>query len=78
MPLDEIEFELSAEQYAAMGYPGLRQGQPLTVLLDGGLLLPEAGALTWYSVQKEPLPARFGAHRAGAICLLRSNSRRAA
>ena len=59
MPLDEIEFELSAEQFAAMGYPGLRQGQPLSVLLDGGLLLPEAGALTWYAVQKEPLPPRL-------------------
>lgn len=58
MSLDEIEFELSAEQYAAMGYPGLRQGQPLTLLLDGGLLLPEAGALTWYTVQKEPLTPR--------------------
>ena len=59
MPLDEIEFELSAEQFAAMGYPGLRQGQPLTLLLDGGLLLPDAGALTWFAVQKEPLPPRF-------------------
>jgi hypothetical protein len=59
MPLDELEFELSAEQYAAMGYPGLRQGQPLALLLDGGLLLPEAGALTWYAVQKEPLPPRL-------------------
>lgn len=59
MPLDEIEFELSAEQYAQMGYPGLRQGQPLSLLLDGGLLLPEAGALTWYTVQQEPLTPRF-------------------
>ncbi len=59
MPLDEIEFELSAVQYAAMGYPALRQGQPLAVLLDGGLLLPDVGAFAWYAVQKEPLPPRF-------------------
>ena len=59
MPLDEIEFELSAAQYAAMEYPALRQGQPLALLLDGGLLLPDAGALTWYTVQKEPLLPRF-------------------
>ena len=27
MPLTEIEFELSAEQYQRMGYPGLAQGE---------------------------------------------------
>ncbi len=56
MTLQEIEFELPADQYALMEYPGLRQGEPLTVLLDAGILLPDALAFTWYAVQPEPLP----------------------
>jgi hypothetical protein len=59
MTLQEIEFELSAEQYEVMGYPGLRQGQALTLTLDGGVLLPDPGAAFWYTVQKDPLPQQF-------------------
>lgn len=59
MTLAEIEFELSAEQFARMGYPQLRQGEPLSVILDGGILLPDVGAERWYSVQSEPLTAKL-------------------
>jgi hypothetical protein len=59
MTLPEIEFELSAEQYELMGYPGLQQGQALTLTLDGGVLLPDPGASFWFAVQKEPLPRQF-------------------
>lgn len=52
----EIEFELSAEQYHRLGYPGLRQGESLTVTLDAGVLLPDPAADSWYAVQKERLP----------------------
>ena len=31
MSLAEIEFELSAHQYELMGYPGLQQGESLSV-----------------------------------------------
>lgn len=51
----EIEFELLAEQYEMMGYPGLKQGEPLTVTLDGGVLLPDPAAESWFAVRKEPL-----------------------
>lgn len=54
-PLREIEFELTAEQFALMGYPALREGQPLEVQLDGGVLLPDPAAFAWYHVQPEPL-----------------------
>jgi hypothetical protein len=40
MALREIEFELSPHQYELMGYPGLQQGQPLNVILNAGVLLP--------------------------------------
>ena len=33
MALAEIEFELSAHQYELMGYPGLHQGESLSVVL---------------------------------------------
>ena len=59
MPLTEIEFELPALQYQRMGYPGLKQGEPLTVILDGGVLLPDPGADSWFAVQKEPPAPRF-------------------
>ena len=59
MALQEIEFELPAAQYALMDYPGLRQGQPLALILDGGVLLPDSAAPAWYAVQQEALPARF-------------------
>lgn len=59
MPLREIEFELSIEQYERMGYPGLRQGQPLSVILDGGVVLPDRAVHTWFTVQAEAMPARF-------------------
>lgn len=63
MPLFELEFELSAEQHRLMEYPELRQGQPLTLVLDGGILLPDPGASAWYAVQKEALDP--GLHRVG-------------
>jgi hypothetical protein len=59
MALPEIEFELSSQQYEQMGYPGLRQGQPLWPVLDAGILLPDPGADSWFAVQQEPLPARL-------------------
>lgn len=59
MALTEIEFELPAHQYEGMGYPGLKQGEALTVILDGGVLLPDSTADSWFTVQKEPLPAQF-------------------
>lgn len=55
MALAEVEFELSAEQFARMGFPHLQQGEPLTVILDGGVLLPDVSAQNWYVVQKDPL-----------------------
>lgn len=55
----EIEFELSAEQYQRLGYPGLKQGESLTVTLDAGVLLPDPAADGWYAVQKERLPNVF-------------------
>ena len=55
MPLPEIEFELSADQYASMGYPGLRQGQALSLVLDAGVLIPDPVADSWYTVRPEPL-----------------------
>lgn len=59
MALSEIEFELPAEQFAAMGYPQLRQGEPLDVILDGGVLLPDPATQGWYAVQPEELPAKL-------------------
>lgn len=59
MALSEIEFELSASQYAQIGYPGLKQGEPVSVLLDAGVLLPDVAAESWFTVQPEVLPARF-------------------
>lgn len=58
-PTTEIEFELSAAQYELMGYPGLQQGQPLSVILETGVLLPNPGAEQWYVVQAERLAPRF-------------------
>ena len=57
--LPQIEFELSSEQFSLMGFPRLQQGLPLTAVLDGGVLLPQAGPEPWYAVQKEPLTKRF-------------------
>lgn len=59
MALSEIEFELSAEQYALMNYAGLQQGQPLSLTLDGGILLPDLAASFWFAVQKDPLAKSF-------------------
>ncbi|MBW7884280.1 MAG: hypothetical protein H3C34_16885 [Caldilineaceae bacterium] len=59
MSLPEIEFELPAHQYELMGYPGLRQGEALSVTLDGGVLLPDPAAEGWFTVQKEALEPRF-------------------
>ena len=56
MSLPEIEFELPAPQYELMGYPGLAQGQSLTVLvLDAGVLLPDLAADSWFAVQQVPI-----------------------
>jgi hypothetical protein len=55
MALAEIEFELSPQQFEMMGYPHLRQGQPLDVQLQTGELLPEPGADGWYAVRPEAL-----------------------
>lgn len=59
MPLTEFEFELAAEQYQLMGYPGLTQGESLTVELETELLLPEPGAENWFAVQQEAVAPRF-------------------
>jgi hypothetical protein len=59
MALPEIEFELSAAQYAQLGYPGLKQGAPVSVVLDAGVLLPDVAADSWFTVQPEALPPRF-------------------
>ncbi len=53
--MSEIVFELSASQYELMGYPVLRQGHSLDLILDAGLLFPEADAPNWYHVRPEPL-----------------------
>src|SRR5215216_4849672 len=55
MVLTEIEFELSPQQFELMGYPHLRQGQPLDVQLQTGELTPEPGADAWYAVRQEAL-----------------------
>jgi hypothetical protein len=59
MPLQEIEFDLTAEQFELMGYPLLRQGQSLDVQLESTVLLPEPGGEAWYAVQKEPLSSQL-------------------
>jgi hypothetical protein len=51
----ELEFELPPEQYERMGYPGLRQGESLTVTLDAGVLLPDPAADAWFEVRPTPL-----------------------
>ena len=53
--MSEIVFELSASQYELMGYPVLRQGHSLDLILDAGLLFPEVDAPNWYKVRPEPL-----------------------
>ncbi len=55
MSLTEIEFVLSAAQYELLGFAGLKQGQPLSLLLDAGILVPDPAAESWFSVQKDPL-----------------------
>lgn len=55
----ELEFELPAVQYQLMGYPGLRQGEPLTVTLESDILLPDPAATGWFAVQKDPWPLCF-------------------
>ena len=59
MPLAEIEFALSASQYELMNCPGLQQGESLSLLLDGGILLPDSEAERWYTVRAEPVEQRF-------------------
>lgn len=59
MPLTELEFELPAEQYQLMKYPGLTQGESLTVELETDLLLPEPGGEGWFTVQAEAITPRF-------------------
>lgn len=57
--LTEIEFELSAEQYKRMGYPGLTQGETLSLELETDILLPDAGTDGWFTVQPERLAPQF-------------------
>jgi hypothetical protein len=59
MPLTEIEFELSPKQFEMMGYPQLRQGQPLDLQLETSELLPEPGADAWFMVRQEALPPQL-------------------
>lgn len=59
MALTEIEFELSAYQQELAGFPAIVQGQPLAIILDAGVLLPDLGAPAWYAVTPEPLPQKF-------------------
>jgi hypothetical protein len=59
MALTEIEFELPAQQYELMGFPGLSQGQPLTLQLDMGPLLPDPSGDGWFTVQKEAIAEKF-------------------
>jgi hypothetical protein len=59
MPLTEIEFDLSPQQFEMMGYPQLRQGQPLDLQLQSGELLPEPGTDAWYAVRQEPLSSHL-------------------
>jgi len=59
MSLTEIEFVLTANQFALMDYPGLTQGRSLTLTLDGGVLLSDPAADAWFVVQKEPLMSQF-------------------
>ena len=55
----EVEFELSAAQFELMGYPNLSQGQPLSLVLDAGVLLPDPAADSWFMVQPESLPTQL-------------------
>ena len=55
MALPEIRFELSPQQFEAMDYPHLLQGQSLDVQLQFGELLPEPGGDSWYKVRPEAL-----------------------
>ncbi len=59
MALSEVEFELPADQFALMGYPHMRQGQPLMLQLETGVLLPDPAGEGWYTVAKEPVQPRF-------------------
>ena len=59
MSLAEIEFELSAHQFELMGYPGLKQGESLSLVLDAGILFPDPAADSWFAVQQEPVAAQF-------------------
>jgi hypothetical protein len=59
MALTEIEFDLTAQQFALMGYPPLRQGQILTLVLETSVLLPDPGAESWFAVQPEPTPMQL-------------------
>jgi len=57
--LTEIEFDLPALQFELMGYPPIKQGHSLAVVLDAGVLSPGPVGTSWFVVQKEPLPHRF-------------------
>ncbi len=59
MPLPEIEFELPSSQLDRMGHPPLHQGQPLSLVLDGGVLLPDPEAEFWYTVFEARRPGRL-------------------
>ena len=55
----EVEFELSAEQYALLGAVQLQQGHPLEITLETSVLLPDISGESWFSVQPEALPPMF-------------------
>lgn len=58
-PKSEVEFELPSIQYELIGFSGLTQGQPLSPILDAGVLLSHPVADYWFAVQKEPLDPNF-------------------
>ena len=57
MTLTPVEFEVSAHQVELINVPELQQGQSASVLLDAGILSPEAGAVNWFTVQADAVPA---------------------
>jgi hypothetical protein len=59
MALAEIEFELPAVQYELMSFPGLHQGESLSLVFDAGVLLPDSSADSWFVVRHEPLAPKL-------------------
>lgn len=57
--VNEIEFELSAEQHELLGAVALQQGHPLELTLEASILLPEPNAESWFTVQQEKVEPQF-------------------